>query len=96
MPDLVPAPPLEVPPGKMRMWDPVAKKIILVDEPPGPDTLTLTVRLHDPKERLDPKKAAVWHTVKIPRADLDLSEADFLAKHLTEAVPVILGPHKNG
>ena len=79
----------------MRVWDADQKKVILVPAPPsGPDMLTLTVRLHDPKEKRDPKKSAVWHTVKIPRAALSLSDADFAANHLLPAVPVILGPHK--
>ena len=90
-----PIPPMEVPEGQMRVWDAEQKKVILVPAPPsGPDMLTLTVRLHDPKEKRDPKKSAVWHTVKIPRAALSLSDADFAANHLLPAVPVILGPHK--
>jgi hypothetical protein len=90
-----PIPPMEVPEGQMRVWDADQKKVILVPAPPsGPDMLTLTVRLHDPKEKRDPKKSAVWHTVKIPRAALSLSDADFAANHLLPAVPVILGPHK--
>ena len=91
-----PIPPMEVPEGQMRVWDAEQKKVILVPAPPsGPDMLTLTVRLHDPKEKRDPKKSAVWHTVKIPRAALSLSDADFAANHLLPAVPVILGPHKS-
>ena len=90
-----PIPPMDVPEGQMRVWDADQKKVILVPAPPsGPDMLTLTVRLHDPKEKRDPKKSAVWHTVKIPRAALSLSDADFAANHLLPAVPVILGPHK--
>ena len=93
MPD--PIPPMDVPEGQMRVWDADQKKVILVPAPPsGPDMLTLTVRLHDPKEKRDPKKSAVWHVVKIPRAALSLSDADFAANHLLPAVPVILGPHK--
>ena len=84
-----------IPEGQMRVWDADQKKVILVPAPPsGPDMLTLTVRLHDPKEKRDPKKSAVWHTVKIPRAALSVSDADFAATHLLPAVPVILGPHK--
>jgi hypothetical protein len=84
-----------IPEGQMRVWDADQKKVILVPAPPsGPDMLTLTVRLHDPKEKRDPKKSAVWHMVKIPRAALSLSDADFAANHLLPAVPVILGPHK--
>ena len=85
-----------IPEGQMRVWDADQKKVILVPAPPsGPDMLTLTVRLHDPKEKRDPKKSAVWHVVKIPRAALSLSDADFAANHLLPAVPVILGPHKS-
>ena len=84
-----------IPEGQMRVWDADQKKVILVPAAPsGPDMLTLTVRLHDPKEKRDPKKSAVWHMVKIPRAALSLSDADFAANHLLPAVPVILGPHK--
>ena len=84
-----------IPEGQMRVWDADQKKVILVPAPPsGPDMLTLTVRLHDPKDKRDPKKSAVWHVVKIPRAALSLSDADFAANHLLPAVPVILGPHK--
>ena len=94
-PEILPPVPA-VPDGMMQMWDPVGKKIVLVTAPPGgPDMLTLTVRLHDPKEKRDRAKSAVWHTIKIPRADLTLGEDEFLAKHLAAAVPVILGPHKN-
>lgn len=88
--------PPDVPDGMMQMWDPVAKKIVLVTAPPsGPDMLTLTVRLHDPKEKRDRAKSAVWHVVKIPRAALSLSEADFAANHLAPAAAVILAPHKS-
>ena len=93
MPDLVPSP--EVPDGMMRVWDAAQKKVILVPAPPsGPDMLTLSVRLHDPKERRDRAKSAVWHIVNIPRAALSLPEADFAATHLAPAAAVILAPHK--
>lgn len=83
--------------GMMRVWDAEQKKVILVPAPPdGPDTLTLSVRLHDPKERRDIRKSAVWHVVKIPRAALSLTEEDFAANHLAPAAAVILAPHKNG
>ena len=95
MPDLEkPAP--EIPEGQMRVWDADQKKVILVPAPPsGPDMLTLTVRLHDPKEKRDLRKSAVWHIVKIPRAALSLPDADFAANHLAPAAAVILGPHKS-
>ena len=85
-----------IPEGQMRVWDADQKKVILVPAPPsGPDMLTLTVRLHDPKEKRDRAKSAVWHTVKIPRAALSLPEADFAATHLAPAAAVILAPHKS-
>ena len=85
-----------IPEGQMRVWDADQKKVILVPAPPsGPDMLTLTVRLHDPKEKRDRAKSAVWHTVKSPRAALSLPEADFAATHLAPAAAVILAPHKS-
>ena len=91
-----PIPPMDVPEGQMRVWDAEQKKVILVPAPPsGPDMLTLTVRLHDPKEKQNLRKSAVWHVVKIPRAALSLSEADFAANHLYPAAAVILAPHKS-
>lgn len=88
-------PVVDVPEGMMRVWDAEQKKVVLVAAPPdGPDMLTLTVRLHDPKEKRDPKKAAVWHVIKIPRAALSLAEADFATNHLAPAAAVILAPHK--
>lgn len=93
-PEILPPAPPEVPDGLMRVWDPEQKKVILVSAPLGPDTLTLTVRLHDPKEKRDRAKSAVWHVVKIAREDLALAEADFAAKHLHAAAAVILAPHK--
>lgn len=46
------------------------------------DTLTLTIRLHDPKELLDAKKAAQWATVKVRRGDLGLGKEEFLKKYV--------------
>lgn len=48
--------------------------------------LTLTIRLYDPDEERDHKMAATWVTVKVPRADMSLSAADFTAKYLTPAL----------
>lgn len=53
------------------------------------DTLTLTIRLADPKEKKNPKLAASWVVGKVPRSDLSLSPADFAAKHLTPRIPEI-------
>jgi len=50
------------------------------------DTLTLTLRLWDPKEKNNPKLAASWVTVQVPREDLQLSPPEFASKHLLEAV----------
>lgn len=46
------------------------------------DSLTLTLRLHDPKEKTDPKKSAQWSTRKVSREDLKLPQAEFIAKYL--------------
>jgi hypothetical protein len=76
------------PENMQREWDPKAKQVVLVSAPPndGPDILTLTVRLHDPRERQNAKKSAWWSTVKIPRTDLALPSVDFATKHL---VPIL-------
>jgi hypothetical protein len=58
------------------------------------DTLTLTVRLHDPKEKLDPQKSAVWKVMQVPRADLALPAGEFAAKYFADAVAEILAPHR--
>lgn len=78
--------PLEIPAGKMRVWDPEQKKVILVDAPPAPDHLTLTVRLHDPKEKKNAKLSASWHVISIPREDLALTPPEFALKYLIGAV----------
>jgi hypothetical protein len=53
---------------------------------PDQDTLTLTVRLHDPVEKKNAKLSASWAVIAVPRADLALSAAEFGAKHLLPAV----------
>jgi hypothetical protein len=50
------------------------------------DTLTLTLRLWDPKEKKNAKLAASWVVVQVPREDLQLQPVDFAAKHLMAAV----------
>lgn len=55
------------------------------------DTLTLTIRLHDPKEKTDPKKSAQWATVKVSRGDLGLPKNQFVEKYVEPA----LGEIKN-
>ena len=56
------------------------------DTTPGKDELTLTLRLHDPKEKQNPQLAASWVVIKVPREDLQLAPVDFAAKHLLGAV----------
>ena len=51
------------------------------------DTLTLTIRLHDPKEKNDPALSASWVVIPVDRADLALEPPDFAAKYLLPAVP---------
>ena len=53
---------------------------------PDLDNLTLTIRLHDPKEKKNAKLSASWVTVQVPRADLALSPEEFAAKHITPRV----------
>lgn len=82
MPDLKP-----IPEGMMRVWDPTQKKVILVSAPPaGPDVLKLTLRLHDPKEKQNPKLAASWVTIEIPREDLGMAPEEFAVKHIAPRV----------
>lgn len=50
---------------------------------PMSDTLTLTIRLHDPKEKKDPELSASWAVIEVPREDLEIGLADFLEKHVT-------------
>lgn len=86
MPEDKPIDPMNIPPGKMRAWDPEQKKEILVDAPPPPNYLTLTLRLHDPREKKNAKLAASWYVVKVPREDLTLPPPEFAAKYLITAV----------
>ena len=57
------------------------------------DDLTLTIRLHDPAEKDDAAKAAVWVTGIVHRADLKLSASDFAERYLKPAAMQLLGPH---
>jgi hypothetical protein len=54
------------------------------------DELTLTIRVHDPKEKRDASMSACWATVRIPRVDVQgaaaLSVADFTAKYVVPAL----------
>lgn len=78
---------VEVPVGKMRVWDPEQKKVIFVDAPAGAvDRITLTLRIHDAAEKKDASKACSWATIEITRADLTLPKAEFLAKYIEPAL----------
>ena len=46
------------------------------------DTLTLTLRLHDAKERKNPALSASWAVIAVPREDLQMNAAEFIAKHI--------------
>jgi hypothetical protein len=46
------------------------------------DTLTLTIRLHDPQEKKDATKSACWAVVKVPRTDLAISASEFMQKYI--------------
>lgn len=54
------------------------------------DTLSLTVRLHDPKEKKVAKLSAAWHVQQIPRADLALPPEEFAAKYCIPACQQVL------
>jgi hypothetical protein len=58
------------------------------------DTLTLTVRLHDPKEKLDASKSTSWKTAEIPREDLGLTPEEFAAKWLAPQAAELLASLK--
>lgn len=76
-----------IPPGKMRVWDPEQKKVILVDAPTGAtDRITLSLRIHDAAEKQDATKSASWAVIEIARADLGMPKADFLAKYIEPAL----------
>lgn len=47
------------------------------------DTLTFTLRLHDPAEKKDASKSTSWVVVKVAREDLKLSKDAFVAKYVT-------------
>jgi hypothetical protein len=54
------------------------------------DELTLTIRVHDPKEKRDPSMSACWVTVRIPRVDVQglaaLTVDAFLEKYVVPAL----------
>jgi hypothetical protein len=47
-----------------------------------PDTLTLTIRLHDPQEKKVPERSASWVVIKIARADLAMDGVEFMNKYI--------------
>lgn len=55
------------------------------DKSNSKDILTLTLRLHDPKEKKDAAKSTRWAVVEVPREDLKLEEGVFLEKHVIPA-----------
>lgn len=59
------------------------------------DTLTLTVRLHDPKEKQDAGKSTAWAVVQVRREDLQMSASDFSIRYLFPAAQQILGALKH-
>jgi hypothetical protein len=50
------------------------------------DTLTFTVRIHDPKEKKNPELSTAWAAVEVPREDLSLPKAEFIAKWIEPAL----------
>lgn len=46
------------------------------------DTLTFTLRLHDPAEKKDVAKSTSWAVVEVPREDLKMSLVEFGEKYL--------------
>jgi hypothetical protein len=55
-----------------------------------PDSLTLTVRLHDPAEKTHAHKSTAWEVLEIPRQDLQLPRTEFFEKHVTPALNKII------
>jgi hypothetical protein len=56
------------------------------------DNITLSIRMHDPKEKANAALSASWHIVKVPREDIQavktgqMSKADFATKYLLPAL----------
>lgn len=49
------------------------------------DTLTFTLRLHDPKEKLDSAKSTSWAVRNVPREDLAMPLDQFVDKYVKPA-----------
>jgi hypothetical protein len=58
------------------------------------DTLTLTIRIHDPKEKKNAALSTNWAPVEVPREDLALSKAEFIAKWIEPALATMTGKDK--
>jgi hypothetical protein len=57
------------------------------------DTLTLTIRVHDPKEKQDKSQSACWATVKVARPDIELPKQEFLEKYVVPALSQLTNLH---
>lgn len=46
------------------------------------DTLTFTLRIHDPAEKKDAAKSTSWVVIEVQREDLKISQAAFIEKYV--------------
>lgn len=46
------------------------------------DNLTLTLRVHDPKEKQDHDLSTAWVVVKVERTDIGMKQSDFTNKYI--------------
>lgn len=53
---------------------------------PNKDTLTFGLRIHDPAEKKVEAKSTAWRSFAVPREDLQLPDADLIAKYLAPAL----------
>jgi hypothetical protein len=53
------------------------------------DELTLTIRVHDPKEKHDPALSACWATVRVDRAAISLPMDVFIQQFVEPALKQI-------
>lgn len=53
------------------------------------DTLTFTLRLHDPAEKKDAAKSTSWVVVKVAREDLKMDEGHFIEKYVRPSLKEI-------
>ena len=58
------------------------------------DTLTLTIRLHDPREKDDADKSTRWAVIQVPREDFALGASAFLEKHVYPALTHVTERHR--